>query len=142
MAHALSAAQAYAEAPPGDEVIGWKLDPAERAELLLQFPARYAREVADHVTLRSRVAAGAGLPPESVGVIVGRCDDESGVEAMVVQVDGTTQRPDGGTYHVTWSLGEGREARESNDAIGARGWAPVDPPVPLTLRPACFPRSQ
>jgi hypothetical protein len=63
------------------------------------------------------------------------------VEAMVVQIDGTTDRPDGSTYHITWSLAEGREAVESNDVIRKCGWQAVEPPVPVTLEPANFPRS-
>lgn len=136
-----TASQAYHAAAPGDSVIGWKLDRDERAALLERFPARYPKAIADHVTLRSRVAADAALPPAATGVIVGRSDDGAGVEALVVQVDGSADRPDGGTYHITWSLGEGREARESNDVIGRCGWQRVEAPVPVLLRPACFPRS-
>src|SRR4051812_11419233 len=111
----LSAAQAYHRARPGRRVIGWKLDRAEREALLARLPARYANVVADHVTLKAHVDAKSALPPPSTCVIVGRSDDGRGVEAMVVQVDGSTGRPDGGTYHVTWSLGAGRRAVESND---------------------------
>jgi hypothetical protein len=137
----LTAAEAYHQAPAGEAVIGWKLDRAERDELLARFPPRYAKAIADHVTLRSRVSEQAGLPPTTVGVIVGRSDDGTGVEAMVVQVDGSTDRPDGSTYHITWSLEEGREARESNDVIRAHGWQPVEPPVAVQLGAAWFPRS-
>jgi hypothetical protein len=136
-----TAAQAYHAASPGDQVIGWKLDRAERDELLSCFPPRHANAVADHVTLRSRVDSASALPSETVGVIVGRSDDGAGVEAMVVQVDGSTERPDGGTYHVTWSLAAERQAVESNEVITQRGWEPMDPPVPVRLKPACFPRS-
>ena len=86
------------------------------------------------------MAAGSVLPPTATGVIVGRCDDGRGVEAMVVQVDGSTERPDGGTYHITWSLEPGRRAVESNDAIRAHGWQPLEPPVPVGLHPARWPR--
>jgi hypothetical protein len=137
----VTATQAHDQAVEGDHVIGWKIDPRERESLLVQFPARYGNVVADHVTLRSRVARDAALPEESSGEIVGWTDDGQGVEALVVRIGGTTERPGGGTYHITWSLGPGREARESNAAIGKGGWKPVDPPVPLRLRPAAFPRS-
>jgi hypothetical protein len=136
-----TASEAYRQAPPGDSVIGWKLDRAERDALLARFPPRYARPVADHVTLRSRVAGHAPVPTDTVGAIVGRSDDGRGVEAMVVRIDGTTDRPDGSTFHITWSLEEGREARESNDVIRAHGCTPLEPPVPVQLRGACFPRS-
>ena len=135
---ATSAAQAHAGARPGRRVIGWKLDRTEREALLAQFAPRYAQPVADHVTLRAHVHESSVLPPASTGVIVGRSDDGQGVEAMVVQVDGTMERPDGGTYHITWSLAAGRRAVESNDVIAARGWEPVDPPMPVRLVPALF----
>lgn len=133
--------EAYHRAEAGEAVIGWKLDRAEREALLARLPPRYAQAIADHVTLRSRVHEQSALPPATVGVIVGRSDDGRGVQAMVVQVDGSTGRPDGGTYHITWSLEPGREARESNDVIRACGWQPVEPPLPVRLQPACFPRS-
>ena len=41
------------------------------------------------------------------------------------EVDGTIARPDGGTWHITWSLAEGRAAKESNDVIAAHGFAPL-----------------
>jgi hypothetical protein len=135
---ATTAAQSFHRARPGRRVIGWKLDPAEREALLARFPPRHAQPVADHVTLRAHVQENSALPPATTGVIVGRSDDGAGVEAMVVQIDGSTGRPDGGTYHITWSLGAGRKAAESNDVIRARGWEPLDPPVPVLLRPAVF----
>jgi hypothetical protein len=130
--------EAYHQAPPGQRVIGWKLAPAERDVLLARFPPRYANAIADHVTLRARVAEGAALPPPCVAAIVGRSDDGRGVEAMVVQIDGSSGRPDGGTYHITWSLQPGRKAVESNDVIAKSGWKPVESPQPVTLHPACF----
>jgi hypothetical protein len=135
----LSAREAHARARPGHHVIGWKLDAQEREELLRRFAPRYARAVADHVTLRARVAAQSALPPPAQGVIVGRADDGHGVEAMVVQVDGSVERPGGGRYHITWSLDAGRRPVESNDVIAACGWQPVEPPVPVRLQPARFP---
>ncbi len=54
----------------------------------------------------------------------------SGVEAMVVAIDGTTDRPDGSTYHITWSLGDGRRARESNDVLQGTRLAGARPPDP------------
>jgi hypothetical protein len=56
----------------------------------------------------------------------------------VVELDGTTDRPDGSTYHITWSLGPGREARESNDVLREMGWQRLAAPLPVTLEPARF----
>ena len=136
---AVSAQQAHQRAKPGDTVIGWKLDREQRKELLLQFPPKFAEVVADHVTLSARVARSSELPQEMLGEIVGRAEDGKGVEALVVSINGTTDRPDGSTYHITWSLEKGRRAKESNDVIRQHGWDPIELPVPIMLQPARFP---
>lgn len=115
---------------------GWSIRVGrQREELLLQFPPAYPNVVADHVTFKG----GDALPEIGHGEIVGRADDGKGVEALVVSLAGSTDRPDGGTWHITWSLKEGRRARESNDVIAARGWEPLDLPVPVRLEPARWP---
>jgi hypothetical protein len=119
-------------------VIGWRLDRVQRQELLAQFPPAYANAVADHVTLKPDVPASTPLPKAHHAEIVGRVDDDKGVEAMVVRIDGTTDRPGGGTYHITWSLADGRRAKESNDAIAEHGWASLPEPIPIMIEPARF----
>jgi hypothetical protein len=136
----LTAQQAFARAGEGGWIIGWKLDPEQRKELLMQFPPRYGEVVADHVTLASRVAEQAEPPSETTGEIVGRADDGEGVEAMVVRIGDTSDRPDGGTYHITWSLGGERRAKESNDVIARLGWNPLELPMPVLLAPARWAR--
>jgi hypothetical protein len=127
-------------APRSDTTtIGWKVDREQRKELLQQFPPHYANLVADHVTLRSRVPLADPLPGPVHGEIVGKVDDGRGVEAMVVRIDGTTDRPDGSTYHITWSLGPGRRAVESNDALRSEQWTMFDLHMPVKLEPARFP---
>lgn len=121
-------------------VTGWRLDPAERAELLRRFPPCWPDVVADHVTLASRRAGPRPLPIKREGLIVGRVDDGAGVEALVVEIAGTTDRPDGSTFHITWSLdrARGREPVESNRVIAERGWEALPEPVPVALVPALF----
>ena len=133
-----SAKAAHEKAGKGDGVIGWKLDRDQRTELLQQFPPRYRNVVADHVTLQAEAAEDAALPQETEGEIVGRADDGKGVEAMIVSIGGTTDRPDGSTYHVTWSLEDGRQARESNDVLAREPWTMFDLPMPVTLHPERF----
>jgi hypothetical protein len=120
-------------------IMGWKLPPDERARLLARFPPKYAEVVADHVTLKVAGGGDASQPPAArAGRVVGIADDSrhgpGGVQALVVEIDGTIDRPDGSTYHMTWSLGPGRKARESNDVISALGWTAVDP-IPVKLEP-------
>lgn len=134
----VSAIEATAHAGEGTTVIGWKLDRAQRLELLQQFPPRYQHVVADHVTLKSKVSEHAPLPEETYGEIVGRGDDGNGVEALVVAIGGTTDRPDGSTYHITWSLSPGREAHESNHVLASTDWERFDLPMPVKLLASRF----
>ena len=124
-------------AKPGS-VTGWKLPQAEREQLLQRFPPRYAEVIADHVTLRVGASSTTPLPRKPEAHIVGRADDGESLECLVVELDGTTDRPDGSTYHITWSLGPGRKARESNDVLRDVGWRPIDAPIPIELEPARF----
>ena len=118
---------------------GWKLDRTERAALLRRFPPRYPDADADHVTLQ---AGASGPVPSDLpsAEIVGHADDETGLECMVVRLKGTTDRPDGSTYHITWSLDQaaGRRAAQSNDVLRTRGWAAFDAPVPISLTGAVW----
>jgi hypothetical protein len=119
-------------------VTGWKLPSDERKRLLERFPAKYERTIADHVTLRAGASQDGSLPPEVNAEIVGHADDGKSLECLVVEIDGTTDRPDGSTYHITWSLGPGREAKESNALLRDRGWRGIDRSLPVELKPAVF----
>jgi hypothetical protein len=124
-------------AKPGS-VTGWKLPREERERLLRRFPPKYENVVADHVTLRVGATPATPLPPRPKSRIVGRADDGRSLECLVVELDGTTDRPDGSTYHITWSLGSGRKARESNDVLRELGWTDLPEPVAVELEPARF----
>jgi hypothetical protein len=124
-------------AKPGT-VTGWKLPPDERERLLPRFPPRYENVIADHVTLRVGATPETPLPRKPEARIVGRADDGRSLECLVVQLDGTTDRPDGSTYHITWSLGPGRKARESNDVLRDHGWDTLPAAIDVELEPARF----
>lgn len=120
-------------------VSGWKLPrDGERERLLDLFPPKYERTVADHVTLRAGASEDTPLPRDVEARIVGRADDEKSLECFVVEIDGTTDRPDGSTYHITWSLGAGRKAKESNDVLRDHGWRYLDKAIPIRLEPSIF----
>ena len=83
-------------AKPGT-VTGWKLPSDERLALLERFPPRYSEVIAHHVTLRVGATPETPLPRKPEARIVGRADDENSLECLVVELDGTTDRPDGST---------------------------------------------
>ena len=119
-------------------VTGWKLPQHERDRLLERFAPRYERVIADHVTLKLGGGREAPLPDEERGTVVGRADDGDSLECLVVEIGGTTDRPDGSIYHITWSLGAERKPKESNDVLRDRGWQLIDDPIAIELEPARF----
>ena len=120
-------------------VAGWLLRPEDRDVLLAAIQPAYPRVVAHHGTLKAGVRPDYPLPSDTEGFVVGVADDGAGVQALVVEIGGTTRRrPDGSTYHVTWSLAPGREAVESNDAIRERGWTAIPEHHRIRLEPKGF----
>ncbi len=116
--------------------IGWKIDKTQQNTLLERFVPRWSNVVADHITLDARAADGDRLPTDREASIIGYASDGEGVEALVVAIGGDVRRPDGGTYHITWSLDQGHKARESNDVIASHGWRKLDQPVMIRIIPA------
>jgi hypothetical protein len=124
----------------GKHVVGWLLDREQRSRLLNALSTVYADVIADHVTLSSG-ADPKPAPNDTNAEIVGQVDDGAGVQALVVAINGTTDRPDGSTYHITWSIdrSKGRKAVESNDVIRTLGWQSLAQPISLTLTGAALP---
>lgn len=116
---------------------GWKLPTSDRAPLLRQIAPAYDEVCADHVTYEPGDEARAPTRT-SRARIVGVADDGRGVQAVVVEIDGTTRRPDGSTYHITWSLAPGRHARESNEVLQSLGWMPLAA-IDIRLEPVGLP---
>lgn len=97
---------------------GYLLTEKTRNLLLAQFPPKYEKVVANHITESFGVPSNTAPPemPESVAVI-GYIDSGDGVEGLLAEVNGSTDRPDGSMYHITWSLGNGRKAVETNKYV-------------------------
>lgn len=98
------------------------LPETERQRLAKIFKPRYAEFLGHHVTEKFGVPKGTEAPPQPVKFrVVGEVDSRDGLQALVVSVDGSTERPDGGTYHITWSLDRdaGYKPQHSNDLIKA-----------------------
>lgn len=121
-------------------VTGWKLDEGQRQALLERFPPAWPDVIADHITLDAAAGEESPIPCALGAEIVGGVDDGEGLQAMVVAIGGSTGRPDGSTYHITWSLdrARGREAIESNAVIAQRGWRKFEEPVSIQIVPARF----
>lgn len=120
---------------PDERYTGWVLRADDRAALLARFPPAFPNVIADHITLCREGAPDAVALTARRASVVGHVVDPAGVEALVVKIDGTTDRPGGGTYHLTWSIDAdaGRRAFHSNAVIADQGWSAIDPPVDIAL---------
>lgn len=109
-----------------NQYLAFVLSGETRDRLRAIFPPKFQRVVLHHVTVAFN------LTEESYNrlykslrgatwAVVGYTND-SGLEALVVEVNGGTQREDGSTYHVTLSLAPGRKPVESNAVINTQGW--------------------
>jgi hypothetical protein len=114
----------------------YEISPGSRAELLRHFPAKYPDTICHHITVKPGRSTDE-LPdkPHSAHVI-GYEDSGDGLEALVVEIDGTTRRTDGSIYHITHSLDrqKGQTPKNSNDLL-RHGFKHVSP-IPLDIEPA------
>ncbi len=113
-------------------VAGWLLRPEDRDRLMAVFPPAYPRSVAHHVTLKAGVRP--GFPPrETDGFVVGAADDGAGVQALVVEIGGTTRRRDGSVHHIKPAAGIGPGA--AHGLLSAFGGDETGPPS--SVRASC-----
>lgn len=103
-----------------------------RQALKAAFPPKYPEWIGHHITHRFPARKRPNLPygehTHGNFDVIGYAED-TGIELFVVRVCGRTTRPDGGTYHLTWSLDRslGRKPFHSNAVLAEKGFTPVDP---------------
>lgn len=90
---------------------GWMISDSDRAKLLALFPPVFPNVKMSHVTLEH------GCDPYEIPVnadlcVVGYVTDNV-AQVLVVEVNGTSERPDKGTFHITVSFANGASAKES-----------------------------
>lgn len=61
--------------------------------------------------------------------------NHDGVQALVVEVDGSVERPDGEIWHITYSLAPGRKAYESKAMLKTAEWVYLDAPIVVEVEP-------
>lgn len=84
---------------------GYLLSAVDRAKLLKQFKPSYPDVYAHHITEKFGVKKNTPTPKQPTSVnIVGYINNGESVEGFLVEIDGSTARPSGGYYHITWSI--------------------------------------
>lgn len=98
----------------------YKLTEKARKTLYLLFPPTYPDFIGHHITERFGVPEGTSAPkvPKLVEV-VGYINNGDGIEGFLVEVNGSSDRPSGGKYHITWSINrdKGYKPVNTNDYV-------------------------
>lgn len=112
------------------------LSDESRKKLAERYPPKYSKFVGHHVTEQFGVKTGTETPEQADIEVVGYIDSQDGLEALVVAVNGSDQRPDGGTYHITWSLDPDKYSpKDSNMLIKVAGYDPVPTSISIHTVP-------
>lgn len=106
-----------------------------RKQVLQHFEPKFDEVICQHVTFKFPAKKTDPLPPDVHNARVVGYAEEDGLEALVVEINGSTKRPDGKIFHITLSLDrkKGKKPMHSNDLL-ARGWKHVTP-FTVHLRP-------
>ena len=117
----------------------FELTQESRKRLLQAYPPKFSMVDADHITHAYNVSRFDPMPllPKTVEIIGYMCDES--IECVVVNIDGTYRRPDGGIYHITLSRKPDRPARDSNALIAECGWITNEDELRVQAFPAFRP---
>jgi hypothetical protein len=113
----------------------YTLTSVSKKKLYLLYPPKYPEFIGHHITEEFGVPDGTDIPDDPTLVeIVGYIDNGKGVEGFLVEVNGTSDRPTGGKYHITWSINrdKGYKPFHTNDHTGD---ATSIPPIRITVVP-------
>lgn len=111
------------------------VDQSSRDMVVRLYPPKFPELIGHHVSHQfvrdANVDREIAPSPTTVSIIGYACND--GLEAFAVAVDGNTLRPDGKTYHLTWSLdrSKGYKPVDSNELVLKGRIQPISPPIPL-----------
>lgn len=117
---------------------GYQLTSSAHHELLAHIEPIHPDVIAHHVTHEYGVYE--SLPPDAEYVRVVAMASNETVQAAIVKVNGTTERPGGKFYHITISIDRAAGAKpvDSNDLVAdSKNWVAVDP-FNLAVMPKFF----
>lgn len=95
---------------------GWKISNESIERIQMWLTQAHPDFIGHHVTFM--FGKDSELPPEAELYIVGQAHTDD-VQVLVVSVNGSIKRPDGGTYHLTWSIDKSKGAKpvDSNKVL-------------------------
>jgi hypothetical protein len=121
---------------PKSGYMAYKLSDSSRTQLLHHFAPKYPEVIAHHVTVKHPAKSNEDLPPDVKEAHVVGYENGDGIEALVVEINGSTKRPDGKLFHITLSLdrSKGKKPHHSNELVN-KSFQHVNR-IPIHLTPA------
>lgn len=119
---------------------GYELTEQSRNMLAKEFPPTNPTWLGHHITEKFGVPSDQPPPePPSKVVVIGYLEAD-GIEGFLVSIDGDTNRPSGGKYHITWSIDKekGRKPVDTNKLVDSPKWIT---PIPINVIPKTFTKS-
>ena len=114
----------------------YSVSESSREALLHRFPPENSEVICEHVTWKFPAKSTDELPPAVHEAHVVGYAEEDGLQALVVEINGSTKRPDGALAHITLSLdrSKGKKPFHSNQLLKG-GYKHVTP-LAIHLTPA------
>ncbi len=106
--------------------MAYNLTKEARERILTSFTPRYSKVIAHHITIAFGVEETYPCPDVAFVKVVGYAYNEK-IEALVVEVSGQKERPDGKLFHITLSHSEEAKPVMSNDLLLQTPYTPIDP---------------
>jgi hypothetical protein len=117
--------------------MAYTLSPSSREQLIHHFKPKYPEVICKHITYKFPAKSTDELPPAPHEArVIGYEDSGDGIEAVVVEINGSTKRPDGKLFHITLSLdrAKGKKPFHSNGLVN-KNFTHVSP-ITIHLTPA------
>lgn len=117
---------------------GYEIEAGSRQKLATLFPPKYPNFMGHHITEAFGVKDGSVPEQPRRVLVVSHIDNGEDVEGFVVSIDGSSKRPDGGTYHLTWSLDRSNGAKPVHTNNHIDSAEPLKQPIEIDVSAKFF----
>jgi hypothetical protein len=117
---------------PKDVYRAYPLTEADRASLLKQFPPRFSRVIANHISAEALRSMDKVREGAAVGKVIGLANGDR-YQALVVAIHGNEATSDGTPFHLSWSVDTGFSSGNVGPAIMSDGFQRLAEPIDIDL---------
>lgn len=124
--------------------VAYELTPESKVRLLEHFQPMFEKVYAHHITHTFGIKSidADGLLPklaEDDLVVVGEASNDH-IQALIVEINGSSRRDDGSVFHITWSLDPttGTKPVHANNLVKNKSTWDYVTPLPISVTPKFF----